>query len=97
MVSYHKDDDLDVLLREYPGAVAVLAPIWVTRETVEKLHARGIYVYTRVSMNADKHGKERLDIIYSKQMESGIDFIFPGEPFGFAEFQEAYLSGQLAD
>ena len=96
-VSYNEGKDLDVLLGEYPGVVAVLAPIYITREIVEKLHARGLYVYTRVSMNTETYSNERLDVIYSQQMESAIDFIFPAEPFGFAAFQETYLSEAPTD
>jgi glycerophosphoryl diester phosphodiesterase len=95
---YREGVDLAELLNEYPGVVALeVNPLYVSRETIEKLHALGFIVYSRVSITEERFGKEKINVLYSKLMESAIDLVFLDEPLAFEEFQDAYLSGQAAD
>ncbi|MGI9290250.1 MAG: glycerophosphodiester phosphodiesterase [Gammaproteobacteria bacterium] len=86
--------DVGQLLETYPGLVAVeVFYVAVNRELVEKLHQRGLLVYTRVPFPEENYDPVRQNKIYKQLMESGLDIIFPDDPNGFRQFQQAYISG----
>jgi glycerophosphoryl diester phosphodiesterase len=90
--SYREQQDMSELFLEKPGLVAVGIPfVQGTPEMVKELHSMGLLVYTRLTLNEDDD-LERAAVIYTKQMESGIDLIFTAYPDGFMEFQADYIS-----
>jgi hypothetical protein len=89
---YRPGSNVDELFSKYPGmVVAKVSYLRVTRAEVEILHAKGLLTYTLVPV-AERYDEERAAAIYTRQMESGVDLIFPGHPNGFLEFQRSYIA-----